>query len=87
MVTQKTFQSYGTLAYAAPEQFQGVEAKPSADIYSLCKILVFLLSGQTDVDYITYSAWRDLITRCISVDPTHRPVVDKVADELESIPV
>lgn len=33
MVTRKTFQQFGTLGYAAPEQFQGVEARPSADIY------------------------------------------------------
>ncbi len=87
LVTQKTFQQYGTLGYAAPEQFQGVEAKPSADIYSLGKLMVFLITGQTDVDHITYPAWRDLIGRCISHDPTHRPALDKVLEELSSIPV
>jgi len=85
-MTQKTFQQYGTLGYAAPEQFQGVEARPSADIYSLGKLMVFLLTGQTDADYVTFPAWRDLIVRCIRNDPTERPEIDKVIGELEDIP-
>ena len=87
LITQKTFQQYGTLGYAAPEQFQGVEARPSADIYSLGKILVFLLTGQTDVDYVNYSAWRDLIARCIRLDPDQRPAVDRVIEDLSGMPV
>ena len=85
-VTQKTFQQYGTLGYAAPEQFQGVEAKPSADIYSLGKILVFLLTGQTDLDHVTYWAWRNLINRCLRIDPSQRPLIDKLIEELDSLP-
>ena len=86
MITQKTFQQYGTLGYAAPEQFNGVEAKPSADVYSLGKILVFLLSGQTDVDHITYPAWRQLIQQCISLEPSQRPEVAEVKEALEDMP-
>jgi tRNA A-37 threonylcarbamoyl transferase component Bud32 len=86
MMTQKTFQQYGTLGYAAPEQFQGVEARPSADVYSLGKILVFLLTGQTDVDHVPFTAWRDLISRCIKQDPQQRPVIGKVIEEIESMP-
>lgn len=85
VVTQKTFQQYGTLGYAAPEQFEGVEARPSADIYSLGKILVFLLTGQTDVDYVRYAGWRNLIVRCISHDPEGRPGIDEVIGELAMI--
>lgn len=86
VMTQKTFQRYGTLGYAAPEQFQGVEARPSADVYSLGKIMVFLLTGQTDVDYVQFSAWRDLITRCISQDPQQRPLIGKVIEEIAMMP-
>jgi len=87
MMTQKTFQRYGTLGYAAPEQFQGVEARPSADVYSLGKIMIFLLTGQTDVDYVQFSTWRDLITRCIRQDPQQRPEIGKVIEEIASMPV
>ncbi|HVC93631.1 MAG TPA: BREX system Lon protease-like protein BrxL [Pirellulales bacterium] len=86
MMTQKTFQQYGTLGYAAPEQFQGVEARPSADVYSLGKILVFLLTGQTDVDHVPFSTWRNLIARCISHDPAQRPVIVTVLEEIAAIP-
>ena len=87
LMTQKTFQGYGTLGYAAPEQFDGVEARPSADIYSLGKILVFLLTGQTDLDYVTFPAWRDIIRRCIQPDPNQRPLIQIVIDELKELPV
>ena len=86
LITQKTFQQHGTLGYAAPEQFEGVAAHPSADIYSLGKTLVFLLTGRTDVDLVPYSTWRSLIQRCISLNPNERPIIDKVIEELDSIP-
>jgi len=85
MMTQKTFQQYGTLGYAAPEQFQGVQARPSADVYSVGKILVFLLTGQTDVDKVPFSSWRNLISRCIAPNPTHRPEIGKVIEEIASM--
>lgn len=85
-MTQKTFQQYGTLGYAAPEQFQGVEARPSADVYSFGKVLVFLLTGQTDIDHVPYSKWRDLIQQCIRHDPSQRPVIDTVIGELVYLP-
>ncbi len=86
IMTQKTFQHYGTLGYAAPEQFQGVEARPSADVYSLGKIMVFLLTGQTDVDYVTYTGWRGLIVGCIQLEPGQRPTIDEVLGSLRGIP-
>lgn len=87
MMTQKTFQQYGTLGHAAPEQFQGVEARPSADVYSLGKILVFLLTGQTDVDLVTFSQWANLAKKCISTRPEDRPAIDEVIRALEGMPV
>jgi len=86
LMTERTFQQYGTLGYAAPEQFQGVEARPSADVYSLGKILVFLLTGQTDVDLVTFSQWANLARSCISTRPDDRPTVDAVLRGLEEMP-
>ncbi len=87
VVTQKTFQQYGTLGYAAPEQFQGVEAKPSADIYSFGKVVVFLLTGQTDVDYVRFPAWRAFVVPCINTDPQQRPAIDQIIQDLAHIPI
>jgi DNA phosphorothioation-dependent restriction protein DptH len=86
LVTQRTFQQHGTLGYSAPEQFQGVDAHPSADVYSLGKLLVFLLTGQTDVDYVQYTSWSGLIKRCIAQKPEDRLAIDEVITELSAIP-
>jgi ATP-dependent Lon protease len=85
LMTQKTFQQHGTLGYAAPEQFQGCAAHPSADIYSLGKILVFLLTGQTDVDKVPYQVWRTLIVDCINTDPERRPDIAVLISRLLAI--
>ncbi len=87
LMTQKTFQQHGTLGYAAPEQFQGCAAHSSADVYSLGKVLVFLLTGQTDVDHVPFPVWRDLIIKCVNADPDLRPDVDETTRELEGIRV
>jgi FtsZ-binding cell division protein ZapB len=85
IMTQKTFQGAGTLGYAAPEQFQGVEARPSADLYSLGKILIFLLTGQTDVDYVRFTSWRDVIMPCIRIAPSQRPTIEEVIKALQAL--
>ena len=85
LVTQKTFQQHGTPGYAAPEQFQGVTAHSSADIFSFGKLLVFLLTGQTDVDYVAFSVWKELILACIDSNPDRRPDIKTVIRRLEEI--
>jgi serine/threonine protein kinase len=85
LVTLRTLQGAGTSGYAPPEQLDGVEAHPSADVYAFGKILVFLLSGQTDVDRIQLPRWRDLILRCTDRDRDHRPDAATVLAALQSI--
>ncbi|MCR9115475.1 MAG: BREX system Lon protease-like protein BrxL [bacterium] len=85
LVTKRTFRTAGTLGYMSPEQFEGVEAKPSADVYSLGKLLVFLLTGQTDVDHISLPAWKSLILKCVKPVPNERPSIEQVIEELEGI--
>ncbi len=85
LVTQKTFQQHGTLGYAAPEQFQGCAAHLSADIYSLGKILVFLLTEQTDVDRVPYQVWRDLVVECMNLEPDQRPDIASFMRRLRAI--
>ena len=85
LITQKTFQQAGTPGYAAPEQFQGVTAHPSADVYSFGKLLVYLLTGQTDIDRVPYSNWQSLIQRCVDSDPDKRPTIKQGQDELQEI--
>jgi len=85
LVTNKTFQHYGTHGYAAPEQFEGVPAATSADVYSLGKTYAYLITGQTDVDYVTYPGWRNIIRKCVMFNADERPTVDEVLKELGSL--
>jgi ATP-dependent Lon protease len=87
LMTTNTFQQAGTYGYAPKEQFDGVEAHSSADVYAFGKVAVFLLTGQTDPDFVTYPAWRHLIFRCLSPEPSQRPVIQGVIEELTLIPV
>jgi serine/threonine protein kinase len=85
LVTQKTFQQFGTLGYTAPEQFEGVTAHPSADIYSFGKVLIFLLTAQTDIDHVSYPSWRGLILRCVQTESMQRPSTEVVLESLRAI--
>jgi serine/threonine protein kinase len=85
LITQVTFQQAGTPGYAPKEQFDGVEAHASADIYSLGKVIVYLLSGQTDPDLVSFPAGRSLIYRCVSGEASRRPSAQDVIEELGGI--
>jgi hypothetical protein len=82
-----TFQQAGTYGYAAPEQFEGTEAHPTADVYSFGKLLVFLLTGHTDLDRIPvdYADARRLAFRCASQTPDARPGIGEVLAMLEHL--
>lgn len=80
----KTFQKAGTTAYAAPEQMVGVEAHPSADIFSLGKLFTFLVTGNTLLDRVPgeLGAWKDLIRRMTSEEVDRRPPIEDVQEVL-----
>lgn len=48
----RTFQGAGTPLYMAPEQLTGVEAHPSANVFSLGRLFAFLLSGAPLLDRV-----------------------------------
>jgi Protein kinase domain len=88
LVTQgRTFQGHGTLGFAPPEQLDGAEAHPSADIYSFGKIIAFLITGQTDVDQIVWPAWVQLARHCTERQADLRPSLDEVETTLGHIAV
>jgi serine/threonine protein kinase len=82
-----TFQHAGTYGYAAPEQFEGTQAEPSADVYSFGKMLVFLLTGTTDLDRVPleYTAARKLARQCAALAAETRPTIDEVIKSLEQL--
>jgi serine/threonine protein kinase len=87
LVTQgRTFQGSGTRGYAPPEQCFGRDAHPSADVYAFGKLVVFLMTGQTDVDHLQDPpAWVRFVRRCTEYVPERRPQLDGVAAELAGL--
>jgi serine/threonine protein kinase len=82
-----TFQQAGSYGYAAPEQFFGTEAHPSADVYSFGKVLVFMVTGHTDLDHlpVEHADLRRLAFRCAAQTPGTRPTIAEVLEQLEQI--
>lgn len=87
LLTQgRTFQRHGTPGYTAPEQWDGREAHPSADIYAFGKILVFLLTGETDIDrLIDQPRWAELVRSCTDPDPSKRAALDAIERTLDQL--
>jgi len=83
----KTFQQAGTLGFAPPEQFEGTQAEPSADIYCLGKLMAYLLTGGTDIDRIRpdLADWRKLAYRCAQHAADRRPAIGEVLAALRQM--
>ncbi|MGW8778745.1 serine/threonine protein kinase [Streptomyces sp. NPDC055796] len=68
----------GSIAYAAPEQYDDAhQASPAADIYSLTKILIHLLTWKRPYPYLHIQEapenLQNLLTRGLADNPAHRP--------------
>jgi len=65
----------GTLRYLAPEQAEGRDVGPPADVYALAVVLDELLAAQPD-------EIRTLLVRARSIDPADRPTAAQIAAAL-----
>lgn len=81
----RTFQGHGTPGFAPPEQLDGAEAHPSADIYAFGKLLAFLLTAQTDVDQIRWPNWARIARDCTTRASSERPTLDDVETTIGKI--
>ncbi|MCP4891983.1 MAG: BREX system Lon protease-like protein BrxL [Planctomycetaceae bacterium] len=88
-VTGYTFQGAHTMPWAPPEQIQGAQALPSADIYSFGKIITFLLSGTPTLekDAKLEGQWDQIVRACVAIDPEHRPDIITVQSQLEGFSI
>ena len=86
-VTGYTFQGAHTMPWAPPEQIQGAQAHPSADIYSLGKIMTFLLTGKPTLakDTSLEPQWERIVTPCVAIDPEKRPDIAEVQSYLQEL--
>jgi serine/threonine protein kinase len=87
--TQQTLQGAHSPGYSAPEQISGAEAAPSADIFSLGKVCLFMLEGSPDeaqLKYVDSPGWKKLIQDCIGMDVKVRPsCMAEVRDRLKYV--
>jgi ATP-dependent Lon protease len=76
-VTGYTFQGAHTYPWAPPEQIEGAQAHPSADIYAVGRVFCFLLTGSSKKEAIVSvpDNWRGAIQDCVNIDPSKRPDV------------
>lgn len=88
-VTGYTFQGAHTIPWAPPEQIQGAQAHPSADIYSLGKIMTFLLTGKPTLpkDISLEPQWEKIVIRCVAIDPEQRPDIAEVESCLQELSI
>jgi ATP-dependent Lon protease len=88
-VTGYTFQGAHTMPWAPPEQIQGAQAHPSADIYSLGKIMTFLLTGKPTLakDTRLEPQWEAIVTPCVAIDPEERPDIAEVESYLRKLSI
>lgn len=92
VITEKS-NLVGTMAYAAPEQYDDAhEASEAADVYALTKILIHLLTWRMPFPYSriheTPERLHDLLERGLADDPLQRPQsVSEFRSELNSLTV
>lgn len=85
ILTRRTFQGAGTVCWAPAEQFEGVDAHTSQDVYAFGKILAWMLTGQTDPDAIQGPLWRQLVRDCTAQDPRERPDLEDIEQRMTRI--
>lgn len=71
--TKSDVKHYGSFDYTPPEQHEGLnDVTPRGDVYSLGKLLYFILTGRRPVDSQTESGFRIVIEQATQTDPNSR---------------
>ena len=85
-VTGYTFQGAHSPPWASPEQVVGVPAHPSADVYALGRVALFLVTGNETASLEdTPKVWFPLISTCLQMAPEKRPVVEALMSMVERL--
>ena len=63
---------FGTVGYAAPEQYGFAASKPTADIYAVGVLFNVLLTGKLPTERPAEGHCAPLIRRCLQMDPANR---------------
>jgi ATP-dependent Lon protease len=86
-VTGYTFQGAHTAPWAPPEQIEGAQAQPSADIYACGRVMSYLLTGSTKREAILSVPphWQGILQDCTNVLPEKRPDVQTLTKTIEGL--
>ena len=80
--------SVGTPFYVSPEAISGDRVGTAADIYAFARVMQFVLTGTEDIQWsFSATTWDstlcELLDRCLSTDPNHRPTAADIASNLD----
>ena len=88
--TGSTMQGAHSQPWAPPEQIQGAEAHPSADIYSIGRVITFLLTGSTQLKDISmilpeHKGWTEIVKPCLLADSEKRPSCSYLIKQIHGV--
>ncbi|TQD82136.1 hypothetical protein C1H46_032303 [Malus baccata] len=82
----------GTMGYLAPEWFSGEAITPKADVFSYGMLLIEVMLGRRNREWLEGEADRDELSRackvvcwCIQEDENDRPTMKQVVQILEGV--
>ncbi len=86
-VTGYTFQGAHTAPWAPPEQIEGAQAHPSADVYACGRVLCFLLTGSTKREALlsVASHWQKLLQDCVNLNAEKRPSAKALMQSIQEV--
>ena len=75
----------GTAEYAAPEQFGYFQTDNRTDIYAFGVLFNYMLTGKFPVECVTNGRYKELVRKCIELEPVKRyQRVEAIIEELPS---
>lgn len=73
----------GTAEYAAPEQFGYFQTDNRTDIYAFGVLFNYMLTGKFPVECVTNGKYRELVRKCIELEPAKRyQNAEKIMEDL-----
>ena len=87
-VTLHTFKGAYSFPWAPPEQILGLEAKTGNDIYSLGKVISFMITGKEEPIKDEFpEQWCELLLNCLDEKLANRPDIEELYNRVDKIEI